>query len=131
MSCEWDAYSVYTQFLIDITLLNHFQIGFNAGMIIDDDMTMVSRGARVNPEYEVQGLYRMLDDKLALWAKSHHVTVKAQTTTEHNKVVSRPSFKKKNQRVFSRVCISYTMIFPFRRREIFKCHSGHSLSKNS
>ena len=48
MSGEWDAYSVYTEFLIDIALLNHFQIGFNAGMIIDDDMTMVSRAARVN-----------------------------------------------------------------------------------
>ena len=59
---------------------------------------------------------------MLLWAMSRHVTVKAKTTIEHNKVVSKPSFKKKNQRVFSKVCISYIMIFPFRSRENFKCH---------
>ena len=75
-------------------------------MIIDDSMTMVRRAARINPQYEGKGLYKMLDDNLALWAKSHHVTVKAQTTTEDNKAITRPSFQEKNQRVVSRVGIS-------------------------
>ena len=76
-------------------------------MIIDDNMTMVSRAARINPQYEGKGLYKMLDDNLALWAKSRYVNIKAQTTTEHNKAITRPSFQEKNQRVVSRVCIPY------------------------
>ena len=65
-----EAYSVHTQFLIDIALLNHFQIGFNAGVIIDDNMTMVSRAARVNPEYEVQ--YK---DSIECFSGLCHVTL--------------------------------------------------------
>ena len=75
------------------------------GTIIDDNLTIVTRGARINPQYEGKGLYRMLDDNLTDWAKSRHVTVKAQTTTELNRVVAKPSFQKKNQRILSRVCI--------------------------
>ena len=74
-------------------------------MIIDDGMTMVIRAARINPQYEGNGLYRMLDDNLTDWAKSRHVTVKAKTTTELNSVVAKPSFQQKNQRIDSRVCI--------------------------
>ena len=74
-------------------------------MIIDDNMTMVSRAARINPQYEGKGLYRMLDNNLTDWAKSHHVTIKAQTTTEQNKVVTKPSFQEKNQRIVSKVGI--------------------------
>ena len=81
------------------------QIGFNAGMIIDDNMTMVSRAARIKPQYEGKGLYRMLDNNLTDWAKSRHVNIKAQTTTEQNKVVTKPSFQEKNQHIVSKVGI--------------------------
>ena len=81
------------------------QIGFNAGMIIDDGMTMVSRAARINPQYKGKGLYRILDNNLTDWAKSRHVTIKSQATTDLTTVVAKPSFQKKNQLIVSRVCI--------------------------
>ena len=66
---------------------------------------MVSRAARINPEYEGKGLYRLLDENLTVWAKSQHVTIKAQTTTERNKVITKPSFQEKNKLMVSKVCI--------------------------
>lgn len=100
-------------------------IGFNSAFLLDDGDTVVSRAARINPDYEGKGLYRNLDQYLIAWAKSQGVSIKAQTSTHANPAVTKPSFQKQNKLIVSKD----TYIYFFESDGIHLCESDEDTTK--
>ena len=71
--------------------------------MIDDGYTVVSRAARVNPEYGGKGLYRFLDNHVTEWIRYQQASVKAFTALGFNSNILKPSFRTHNRRILTQV----------------------------
>ena len=80
-----------------------YKVGFNAADLVDNGETLVSRAARISPDYEGKNLYCYLDSHVIQWAKTKGVRVKAFSASVMNKHVEKASFRAQKHLILSKV----------------------------